>query len=120
MSDIETAAKAASAGWKAAFNAGNAKACAAYYEEGAVMTVKPFGTFTGRAEIEGFWEKIIGDGFTEVDYLDPQFSPVDNTSVRLASGWKMNKAHGVITNELWVMQPDGSLRLRTDEFEVQG
>ena len=47
----------ASASWKAAFNYNNADGCAAQYEEDAVMIAKPFGTFKGREEIQGFWQK---------------------------------------------------------------
>ncbi|MGI9553444.1 MAG: isochorismatase, partial [Thermodesulfobacteriota bacterium] len=42
----------ASAEWKSAFNSGNAAGCAAQYEENAVMHARPFGTFTGTAEIQ--------------------------------------------------------------------
>ena len=30
----------------------------------------------------------------------------------------MNKAHGVIHRELWVLQEDGSAKLREDNFEA--
>ena len=32
----------------------------------------------------------------------------------------MNKASGVIHKELWVIQEDGSAKLREDHFEVTG
>ncbi|ESA32587.1 hypothetical protein N836_25055 [Leptolyngbya sp. Heron Island J] len=32
----------------------------------------------------------------------------------------MNKAHGVIHKELWVLQVDGTAKLREDIFEAQG
>ena len=48
---------AASAQWKLAFNSGDAAGCAAQYEKNAVMHAKPFGTFAGTAEIQGFLAK---------------------------------------------------------------
>ena len=32
----------------------------------------------------------------------------------------MNKAQGIITKELWVLQEDGTAKLRLDLFEVLG
>ena len=32
----------------------------------------------------------------------------------------MNKASGIITNETWVMQADGTAKLNVDEFAVTG
>lgn len=110
----------ASTKWKEAFNSGNADGCAAQYEENAIMNAKPFGTFTGTTKIKEFWQKLIDDGFSDVDYIDPVVEVVDETSAILKSGWKMNKAAGVIHKELWVMQSDGAAKLREDDFEAQG
>lgn len=44
---------------------------------------------------------------------------IDETSALLTSDWKMNKANGVIYKELWVMQEDGSAKLREDDFEAK-
>lgn len=105
--------------WKAAFNRGDAAGCAGQYEADAVMVAKPFGTFTGTEEITGFWQKLIDDGFSDVDYVAPtELKPVDDKSMILTSNWKMNKAKGVITKELWVVQDDGSAKLRVDHFEA--
>ena len=41
------------------------------YENDAVMNAKPFGVFKGRQEIEGFWCKLVADGFAEVKYINP-------------------------------------------------
>ncbi len=114
------AVREASAQWKAAFNAGDARGCAAQYEAQATMRAEPFGTFEGRDEIESFWQKIIDDGYAEVEYLEPKLEVVDASSVLLKSGWRMNKASGVIHRELWVIQEDGSAKLREDHFEVTG
>lgn len=115
-----TAVQKASTGWKEAFNRGDAAGCAAAYEENAVMNAAPFGRYEGRAQIRDFWQHIIGEGFQDVDYIDPQIEILDSHTARLRSHWKMNKAHGVITNELWILDSDGQARLREDDFEVQG
>ena len=106
--------------WKSYFNSGDAAGCAAQYEQSAVMHARPFGTFTGREEIQSFWQKLIDDGFCDVDYIDSKIEIIDQTSGILTSRWKMNKASGVIHKELWVLQADGTAKLREDDFEAQG
>ena len=110
----------ASEQWKSSFNSGDAAGCAAQYEQSAVMHARPFGTFTGREEIQSFWQKLIDDGFRDVDYIDSKIEIIDETSGILTSRWKMNKASGVIHKELWVLQADGTAKLREDDFEAQG
>ncbi len=117
---IFTAVAQASKSWKEAFNSGDAAAAANLYEDDAVMVVKPFGTFTGREEILAFWTDLINKEFKEVVYIDTKAEIIDNKSARVSAQWKMNKAHGVITNETWVIQPDGRALLREDHFEVAG
>lgn len=117
---VRAAVEAGSQRWKVAFNGGDAAGCAAAYEPDAVMNAKPLGSFTGRADIEAFWTKLIADGYCDVEYIDPQIEILDDRSAILSAGWRMNKAHGVITKELWVIQPDGTALLREDDFEVQG
>ena len=114
------ATQKASEQWKSAFNSGNAAGCADQYEANAVMHARPFGTFTGTAEIQAFWQKLIDDGFADVEYVDPQIEVVDGASAILTSHWKMNKARGVIHQELWVLQADGTAKLREDDFEAKG
>ena len=114
------ALKNASEKWKLAFNFGDAEGCASQYESDAVMTAKPFGVFIGKEEIQGFWQKLVDDDFCDVEYIDPEIEVIDEHSAVLSSGWKMNKAKGMITKELWVLQSDGTAKLRIDEFEVQG
>jgi len=114
------AVNAASSKWKNAFNSGDAGGCASQYEVTAIMEAKPFGVFNGRDEIQGFWQKLIDDGFSDVDYIDPIIEVVDEKSAILKSGWKMNKAEGVIHKELWVIQKDGAAKLREDSFEAKG
>lgn len=108
----------ASKAWKDAFNSGNAVAAAALYEDDAVMVVKPFGTFTGKAEILAFWTDLIDKGFDDVVYSNTKITILNNRSARVSAEWKMNKAHGLISNELWVVQADGRALLREDHFEV--
>ncbi len=117
---VLSAVKAASKKWQTSFNNGDAAGCAAQYEENAIMHARPFGTFTGTAEIQAFWEKLIGDGFADVQYINPEIEVLDDSSAILKSGWSMNNAKGVIHKELWVIQPDGSAKLREDDFEAQG
>lgn len=109
----------ASARWKSAFNSGDAAGCAAQYESSAVMHARPFGTFKGTVEIQGFWQKLVDDGFADVEYVEPKIKVIDEASAVLTSGWKMNKASGVIHKELWVIQEDGSAKLREDDFEAK-
>lgn len=115
---VLAATSAASKQWQSAFNAGNAALCAAQYESTAIMHARPFGTFTGTTEIQAFWEKLITDGFSDVEYLDPKIEVINATSAVLTSGWQMNNAKGVIHKELWVLQADGTAKLREDDFEA--
>ncbi len=116
---MQDAVTKASEQWKAAFNSGDAAGCAAQYEPTAVMHARPFGTFTGTEAIQAFWQQLIDDGFSDVDYIDPQLKVIDATSAILTSGWKMNKAGGTIHKELWVLQDDGTAKLREDDFEAE-
>lgn len=116
---VLSALRDASERWRTAFNKGDAKRCASQYESDAIMVTKPFGTFTGTKEITAFWQKLIDDGFSDVDYINPEIEIIDENSAVLRSGWQMNKAKGVITKELWVLQHDGTAKLRVDEFEAK-
>lgn len=118
--NVLKAVNEASGRWKTAFNSGDASGCAAQYEKDAVMHARPFGTFSGLEEITAFWQKLIADGYADVDYIDPIIEVIDEKSAVLTSGWKMNKAGGVIHRELWVLQSDGTAKLREDDFEAQG
>ena len=114
------AVHAISMGWQAAFNAGNAQQAASFYEPNATMVAQPVGKFTGRDEIQAFWTKILNDGFTKIAYNGTRCKQVSDTEVVLSSNWTMNKAWGIITGERWVLQEDGSARLRLDEFAILG
>lgn len=117
--DLRTAVNMASQAWQDAFNSGNAEAAANLYEVDAVMEAKPFGIYTGRSEIQGFWENLVSAGYSDVKYLKPKLTILDSQTAHISSAWTMNNAEGIITNELWVVQPDGSVRLREDDFEVK-
>lgn len=108
----------ASRQWQSAFNSGDAVGCAAQYEKNAVIEAKPFGTFIGTDNIKNFWQKVIDDGFSDVEYLEPKIEVIDAKSAILTAEWKMNKAQGVIHKELWVLQENGQAQLREDYFEV--
>ncbi|MGF1521380.1 MAG: YybH family protein [Leptolyngbyaceae cyanobacterium] len=114
------AVKTASEQWQAAFNSGNAAGCANQYTKNAVMHARPFGTFTGTLAIQAFWQKLIDDGFSDVEYLEPYIEIVDEKSAVLTSRWQMNQASGVIHKELWVVQEDGTAKLSEDDFEAIG
>ena len=109
----------ASIHWQLAFNTGDAAACSHYYEDNAIMQADPFGTFIGRKSIQAFWQQLIDDGFTDVRYIAPTITVVDDNTGLLTAKWTMNNAHGIITKELWVLQEDGSAKLREDLFEAQ-
>ncbi|PKH08148.1 nuclear transport factor 2 family protein [Moritella sp. Urea-trap-13] len=114
------ACKAGIAAWQTAFNNQDAAACAAQYEEGTVMHARPFGTFTGREEIQTFWQGIIDQGFSYVDYTEVEWTAMNDDSYVLTAKWTMNKAFGVVHHEQWRIQADGSALLAADDFEVQG
>lgn len=116
---VLNAVKTASEKWKISFNSGDAAGCAFQYEETAVMNARPFGTFTGITEIQSFWQQLIDDGFSDVEYIDPKIEVIDEISAILTSSWKMNKAGGVIHKELWVMLENGTAKLREDDFEAK-
>jgi ketosteroid isomerase-like protein len=115
---VLNAVKKASKDWQTAFNSGDFEGCVAQYEANAVMNVNPFGQFSGTDQIRAFWQKLIDEGFSDVEYIDTQIEVINETRAELKAGWKMNKAHGVIHRELWVLQEDGSAKLREDNFEA--
>ena len=115
---VLNAVKKASGEWTSAFNSGDVEGCVAQYEENAVMNVNPFGQFSGTEQIRAFWQKLIDEGFSDVEYIDPKIEVINEIRAELKAGWKMNKAHGVIHRELWVLQEDGTAKLREDNFEA--
>ncbi len=114
------AVKLASATWMQGFNTQNAALCAAQYAADAPMLARPFGEFVGREAIQAFWQNLIDQGYCDVEYTSPEFKVLDEKSVLLTTAWKMNKAHGVVHKEIWILQDDGTAKLVDDEFEVLG
>ena len=108
----------ASKKWQQYFNEGNAKGCTSMYEEQATMHAKPFGHYQGHNEIQGFWQHLIEQGFSEICYIQPKIEVIDDMTTILSSQWTMNHAQGVITKELWVLQENGDMLLREDNFEA--
>ena len=96
---VLSAVKEASSKWRNAFNSGDAAGCAAQYEVNAVMHARPFGTFNGTEAIQAFWQQLIDDGYNDVDYIEPKFEVIDDSSAVLTSGWKMNKAGRVLNDD---------------------
>ena len=115
---LQIAVTNASKAWKDAFNAGDAAGATALYEDDAIMVVKPFGTFKGKTEILAFWTNLVNKGFDDVIYSETTTTILDGLSARVSASWTMNNAHGIITNEYWVLQEDGRALLREDHFEV--
>lgn len=114
------AVQKSSAAWIEAFNRGDFTACANAYEINGVMTAKPFGTFIGREEIQAFWKKLILQGYAKVRYVEPAIEVINANTAVVSSKWEMNKAYGIITEEIWVLQEDGQAKLKIDNFEVIG
>ena len=106
----------ASAAWNAAYNAHDAEACGAFYEEDAVMIARPFGTFTGGAAITAFWQKLMNHGFHTMEFMDMKIEVLDECRAILTAGWVMKGAKGWIHKELWVARDDGQVRLREKDF----
>lgn len=106
--------------WQQAFNRQDAAACAQQYTENAIMIARPFGTFQGREDIQAFWQKIIDDGFCDVNYTDVDWTQETKNTYILTSKWTMNKAFGVVHKEVWQVDADGLARLTDDDFEVLG
>ncbi|GEM75671.1 hypothetical protein [Vibrio sagamiensis] len=117
---VLTAVKKASKGWRDAFNNGDAKKAASFYEQDAVTTSIPFGIYMGQTAAEGLWDYIISNGYKDVKYFDTKIEVISSDAAVLSGSWEMNKAYGIITKELWVVGKDGLAKLRVDDFEVVG
>ncbi len=117
---VINAVKKASKHWVDSFNNGDAAGCASAYEDKSVMSAKPFGIFHGVNDIQTFWENLIAQGYDDVRYIEPVIEVINEHTAVISSKWEMNKAHGIITKELWVLQDNGEAKLRIDNFEVLG
>ncbi|MEZ9525658.1 nuclear transport factor 2 family protein [Enterovibrio norvegicus] len=114
--------KAGIEAWQEAFNNQDAAGCAAQYaDHTTLMKARPFGEFTGREEIQAFWQQIMDQGFADVNYTNVKWEAAEgDEGFILSADWTMNKAFGVVHREHWKIQEDGKARLVFDEFEVQG
>ena len=106
--------------WVSAFNAGDVEGCVALYEANAVMHAKPSGTFTGTEEIRAYWQMVIAEGFGEAEFIEPKFEVIDETKVLVTGGCRMDQISGVVHKDIWVLQPDGTAKIRVDDFEMLG
>ncbi|MEN8695320.1 MAG: nuclear transport factor 2 family protein [Akkermansiaceae bacterium] len=118
INELITAAEEANMRWKEAFNAGDAKRCAFLYEKSATMRAEPFGIFKGRDAIQAFWQTLIDQGFSDVEYMEPKIEVQDASTAILTTDWTMNKAYGQIHREVWALQEDGTAKFREDVFEA--
>ncbi|WP_298439410.1 nuclear transport factor 2 family protein [uncultured Ferrimonas sp.] len=116
--NLIAAVEQASQAWQDAFNRGDAAACAAQYVATATMDARPFGHYQGHAQIQGFWQQLIEQGFAEVAYQQVQLDVIDAKHAVLSANWTMNNASGQIQRELWQLQADGSAKLVEDEFSA--
>ncbi|WP_137938279.1 nuclear transport factor 2 family protein [Chitinivorax sp. B] len=107
----------ASRAWIAAFNAGNARACAEAYLDHATMEAKPFGSYVGRQAILAFWTDLIGKGARNLAYTHIKIEQPDVNTMLLSADWSMNIGGGHISRERWVKQ-GGRWMLAEDRFEV--
>ncbi|MGF1681875.1 nuclear transport factor 2 family protein [Photobacterium minamisatsumaniensis] len=87
--------------WQNAFNQQDAKGCAEQYQADTIMHARPFGTFTGRNEIQAFWQNIIDSGYNNVQYQNTTWEKKNDKCYILRSQWTMNKAFGVVHEEHW-------------------
>ena len=112
-----TAVQNASKAWMNAFNSGDATGCANAYDLNGIMTAKTVSERSRDATIyRPFWKKLIAQGYAKVRYFDTKVEVINAKAAVLSSKWEMNKAHGIITKELWVLHDDGQAKLKVDNF----
>ena len=99
------------------FNAGNGIVCGNGYSEKATLNAIPFASINGKNEIQGFWEKLIKDGATNLTYHNPTFKVTTGNNAFIASQWSMNIGEGKIYQEKWERINNDWL-LTYDEFKV--
>jgi len=109
--------KKSSLQWIENFNKGDIQGCIDAYVDDAIMIVKNMGEFKGKTAIGGFWNQLT-ENANHIEYSNTNIKVIDETTVHLASDWKMNIGEGIITLEEWKKQEDGSWKLTQDEFEV--
>lgn len=116
---LQDAVAAALKSWMDGFNAKNGQQCANVYLQNAEMIARPFGPMrVGKDAIKEFWDGLISTGFETVSYQDIVVTPVTKDLAVLQANWTMNKAKGIIHQEVWQLQADGNARLLLDHFEA--
>ena len=103
--------------WTAAYNAADAAALGALYDDEAALSTAIDGTFTGRPQIEGFWKRDFGGGkpvstLTVTDvyaagdltHLEGDYTVVDEgkmTEGRYIQLWMRDGSEWRIHREMW-------------------
>ena len=94
--------------WTSAYNAGNASALAALYNNEAVLSTRPTGSIEGKEAIESFWKSDFGTGkpttklaLTDV-YLAGDLAHLEG-EYEVADKGKVTKGHYV---QLWMQDND--------------
>jgi len=94
--------------WTGAYNAGNAPALAALYNDDAVLSTRPSGSIEGKEAIEYFWKEDFGEGkpttklaLTDV-YLAGDMAHLEG-QYEVADKGKVTKGHYV---QLWMQDGD--------------
>jgi ketosteroid isomerase-like protein len=94
--------------WTSAYNAGNAPALAAPYNNDAVLSTRPTGRIEGKEALEGFWKDDFGGGkpttklaLTDV-YLAGDLAHLEG-EYEVADRGQMTKGHYV---QLWMQDGD--------------
>ena len=118
---VRAEVEAASVAWIAAFNRGDYAACAAAYTADAAMLGRPLADIEGREAIETFWQDVLSKDPGQLAYEDPQIHVLADTVAVLTACWSMSRlGHGIITQERWEKQADGTWLLTDDTFEIRG
>ncbi|MCR9122148.1 MAG: alpha/beta fold hydrolase [Phyllobacteriaceae bacterium] len=105
-------------GWADAINAGDADAAADFYAPNAIVKAGRFGMLTGRPALRNFWAEMIEQGATDARLFDTSVRVIDESTVGITSGWRMNVGEGRITTEIWRILPDDTAVLRRGEFTM--
>ena len=118
---VRAEVQAASTAWIDAFNRGDYAACAAAYTADAAMQGRPLADLEGREAIEAFWRDVLSRDPGRLTYQDPQIHVLADTVAVLTARWRMSRlGHGIITQERWEKQDDGTWLLTDDTFEIRG
>ncbi|WBX74505.1 hypothetical protein PG913_04740 [Tenacibaculum pacificus] len=107
----------ASIEWTNGFNTQKGTICANGYSKDAYLNAIPFASINGKKGIQGFWEKLIKDGATNLTYHNPTFKVTTDNTAFLSSQWSMNIGEGKIYQEKWE-KTNNTWLLTYDEFKV--